>query len=59
MTSMLYTFNASGINKPAFKWACTFSSYIACISVALAVGAACWYLFQTAVENMEAKCFFK
>lgn len=58
MTSMPYNLARQVLNKPAFR-ACIFSSYIASISVALAAGAVCRYLFQTAVENMEAKCFFK
>ncbi|WP_017795149.1 hypothetical protein [Oceanobacillus kimchii] len=32
--------SSSGINKAAFKWACIFSSYIACLAVAAAAGAA-------------------
>lgn len=34
------TMASSGINEAAFKWACIFSSYMACISIALAAGAA-------------------
>lgn len=33
-------FRSSGINKAAFKWACIFSSYVACVGVAGAAGAA-------------------
>lgn len=66
--------SSSGINKAAFKWACIFSSYIACISIAIAAGAAgslvsgpfgaaagfaggaaCRYLFQTAVDKYGSK----
>ncbi|MFW3591230.1 hypothetical protein ACN9U3_10295 [Staphylococcus caprae] len=62
------------INKAAFKWACIFSSYSACIGVSLgagaagsmvsgpfgaatgfAGGAACRYIFQTAVEKFGSK----
>ncbi len=31
---------STGINKAAFKWACIFSSYLACMGVAGAIGAA-------------------
>lgn len=64
----------AGINKAAFKWACIFSSYVACVGVAgaagaggalvsgpfgaaagFAGGAACRYIFQTAVDKYGSK----
>ena len=71
---LINTRKRRAINNAAFKWACIFSSYVACAGVAagagaagslvsgpfgaamgFAGGAACRYLFQTAVTKYGSK----